>query len=258
MSNPALILTPAQRQRYARQMILPEVGEAGQQCLTTASALMIGAGGLGGPAALFLAAAGVGHITLIDGDRVELSNLGRQIVHSHARLGMAKVDSAALTLTALNPEIRVETIDGWLDEENAEALIARHAVVVDGSDNFATRYLVNAVCHRLGRPLVTGAVLGFEGQVTLLQSGLDPTSPCYRCLYPDPPVTEAQPTCATAGVLGAVVGVVGSLQATLALKVLLGVGAARAGETLLINLLDGIYHPVRGVRLPGCPVCGGG
>ncbi|MBF0177322.1 MAG: HesA/MoeB/ThiF family protein [Magnetococcales bacterium] len=246
----------AVRERYSRQMLLPEIGEAGQKRLANSTALIVGAGGLGGPAACFLAASGVGVITLVDGDRVELSNLGRQIIHGTDRLGQAKVTSAASSLRALNPEIRVETVDGWVDEENAETLITAHDVVVDACDNFSTRYLLNALCHRIRRPLVTGAVLGFDGQVTLLQSGLDPTSPCYQCLYPEQPDAAANPTCATAGVVGALVGVVGSLQAMEALKVLLGIGNTRAGETLLINLLDGIFHRVRGVRLPECPVCG--
>ncbi|MEO5370586.1 MAG: HesA/MoeB/ThiF family protein [Magnetococcus sp. DMHC-1] len=246
------------QERYSRQMILPEVGEAGQRRLGAASVLIVGAGGLGGPVALFLAASGVGRLTLVDGDRVELSNLGRQIIHGMDRLGQAKVTSAATAIRTLNPDIRVETVDGWVDDDNAATLIAAHDVIVDCCDNFSTRYLLNAVCHAARRPLVTGAVLGFEGQVTLLRSGLDSASPCYRCLYPEPPTAAANPTCATAGVIGSLVGVVGSLQATEALKVLLGVGSSRAGATLLINLLEGIFHQVQGVRLPECPVCGAG
>ncbi|MEO5378550.1 MAG: HesA/MoeB/ThiF family protein [Magnetococcus sp. DMHC-6] len=255
MNNQMLTLTSEQTQRYSRQLILPEVGEAGQLRLLQSSVVIVGAGGLGGPAALFLAGCGVGRLVLVDGDRIHLSNLGRQIIHQTEAIGQAKVASAARTLHGFNPHVRVETVDGWIDEENADALFSDADVVVDASDNFATRYLINATCHRLGKPLVTGAVLGFEGQVSVIRSGIHPRTPCYQCLYPHIPSPDEAPTCMTAGVLGPLVGVVGTLQACETIKILLNIGHVLDGEVLLINLLEGIFQRIRGRHNPECAIC---
>lgn len=247
-------LTPAQRARYGRHLLIPEVGEEGQQRLLDSRVLLIGAGGLGSPASLYLAAAGVGTIGIIDPDVVDDSNLQRQIVHSTDRLGEPKVDSAKRTIEALNPDVEVVTFQERLDSENIERVLAHGwDVILDGTDNFPTRYLVNdaSVWHRI--PVVHGSIYRFEGQVTVF----DPENgPCYRCLYPAPPPPELAPSCAEGGVLGVLPGIVGSLQASEVLKLALGVGESLAGRLLLFDALHTTFDEVAIRRNPGCPVCG--
>ncbi len=243
------------RQRYARQLRLDQVGEAGQARLAAARILLLGAGGLGAPAALYLAAAGIGRLTLVDDDVVERSNLHRQVIHADARVGMAKTESARATLLALNPTIQVDIHTTRLTAENVESLIAGHDVVIDGADNFPARYLLTAATRRLGMPLVYGAVERFSGQVSVF----DPRradSPCYRCLFPFPPPPEAAPNCSEAGVLGVLPGIVGLLQATEALKLVLGIGESLAGRLLSLDALGMQFRSTRLPRDPDCPGCG--
>ena len=242
-------------ERYARHLVLPEVGFAGQQRLGVARVALIGAGGLGAPAALYLAAAGVGHLTLIDDDHVERSNLQRQIIHADARIGMAKTESARIALNALNPTIEVNTIDERLCAANVELLIRGHDIVIDGADNFPTRYLLNAACLRLHVPLVYGAVHRFSGQLSVFDPRRD-DSPCYRCLFPEPPSAAEAPNCSEAGVLGVLPGIIGMLQATEALKLLLGIGKPLVGRLLCYDALAGTFLELRLSRDPTCPGCG--
>jgi molybdopterin/thiamine biosynthesis adenylyltransferase/rhodanese-related sulfurtransferase len=242
-------------ERYARHLVLPEVGVAGQQRLGNARVALIGAGGLGAPAALYLASAGVGRLTLIDDDRVERSNLQRQVIHADARIGALKVESARQTLNALNPSVRVVTHAERLCAANVEALIGDHDLVIDGADNFPTRYLLDSACQQLKLPLVYGAVHRFSGQVSVF----DPRradSPCYRCLFPQPPSAAEAPNCSEAGVLGVLPGVIGLLQATEALKFLLGIGELLVGRLLCFDALAGSFRELRLPRDPGCPGCG--
>ena len=248
------VLTPAQRSRYARHLLIPEVGEKGQQKLLESRVLLIGAGGLGSPASLYLAAAGVGTIGIVDGDVVDDSNLQRQIVHSTDGLGQPKVESAKRALQALNPDVEVVTYQERLDSENIERILAdRWDVIVDGTDNFPTRYLLNdaSVWHSI--PIVHGSIYRFEGQLTVFHHG---DGPCYRCLYPSPPPPELAPSCAEGGVLGVLPGIVGSLQASEALKLLLGIGESLAGRLLLFDALYTTFDEVTIKRNPDCPVCG--
>ena len=248
------LLTPAQRSRYARHLLIPEVGDEGQQRLLDARVLLIGAGGLGSPASLYLAAAGVGTLGIVDADVVDDSNLQRQIVHSTERLGEPKVASAKRTIQALNPDVQVETYEERLDSENVERILAdRWDVIVDGTDNFPTRYLVNDASVWHGIPVVHGSIYRFEGQVTVFHPG---NGPCYRCLYPTPPPPELAPSCAEGGVLGVLPGIVGSLQASEALKLVLGVGETLAGRLLLFDALHTTFDEVAIRRNPDCPVCG--
>ena len=247
-------LAPAQRARYARHLMIPEVGEEGQQRLLESRVLLIGAGGLGSPASLYLAAAGVGRLGIIDPDVVDDSNLQRQIVHSTERLGEPKVESAKRTIEALNPDVEVVPFRERLDSENVERILAHGwDVIVDGTDNFPTRYLVNdaSVWHEI--PVVHGSIYRFEGQVTVFHPG---NGPCYRCLYPSPPPPELAPSCAEGGVLGVLPGIVGSLQASEALKLVLGVGETLAGRLLLFDALATTFDEVAIRRNPDCPVCG--
>lgn len=242
-------------QRYARQLQLPQVGVAGQQRLASARIAILGAGGLGSPAALYLAAAGVGHLTLIDDDLVERSNLQRQVLHTDSRVGMAKTDSAHLTLTALNPHIHIQTERERLVAGNVDRLLAGHDLVIDGSDNFPTRYLLTAASQRLRLPLVYGAVERFGGQLSVF----DPRradSPCYRCLFPEPPGPGDAPNCSEAGVLGVLPGIVGLLQATEALKLILGLGESLVGRLLCFDALGMQFHTLKLPRNPHCPGCG--
>ena len=248
--------TDAQFERYARHLILDEVGEEGQARLMAARVLVVGAGGLGSPTLLYLAAAGVGTLGIVDNDMVDLSNLQRQIVHPTARIGAAKVESARLTLAQINPEVAVEPHPLRLDESNAAALVARFDLVADGSDNFATRYLLNDLCHRLGKPLVAAALSPFEGQISTFKSHLGPPHPCYRCLFREPPPPDSVPRCEEAGILGAVAGVIGTLQATEVLKELLGIGESLSGRLLIYDALRSDFHKVKLPRDPGCPTCG--
>jgi molybdopterin/thiamine biosynthesis adenylyltransferase/rhodanese-related sulfurtransferase len=247
-------LTPEQRRRYSRHVLIPEVGEEGQQKLLDSRILLIGAGGLGSPASLYLAAAGVGTLGIVDADVVDETNLQRQIVHSTARLGEAKVRSAAETITALNPDVTVEPFEERLTSENADRIIgAGWDVIVDGADNFPTRYLVNdaSVWHDI--PVVHGSIYRFEGQATVFKPN---EGPCYRCLFPQPPPPELAPSCAEGGVLGVLPGVIGSLQANEALKLALGIGSPLIGRLLLFDALTATFDEVALRRDPSCPVCG--
>jgi adenylyltransferase/sulfurtransferase len=245
-----------QIQRYARHILLPEIGGAGQAKLLAARVLIIGAGGLGSPVLLYLAAAGIGTIGLIDDDVVDLSNLQRQIAHTTDRLGVPKVDSAAQAARALNPDVTIETHRGRLTPANALDLVRRYDLVCDGSDNFATRFLVADACHLAGRTLVSAAVLRFEGQISTFKSHLGPPHPCYRCLHPEPPPPGLVPSCAEAGVFGAVTGVLGALQATETLKELAGVGEGLSGRLILWDALSAEFRTVRLRRDPACALCG--
>ena len=248
-------LTPEQRSRYSRHLLIPEVGEEGQQRLLDARVLLIGAGGLGSPASLYLAAAGVGTLGIIDADVVDESNLQRQIVHSTERLGEPKVASAKRTLEALNPDVRVVTFQERLTSENVDRILGEGwDVIVDGADNFPTRYLVNDASVWSGIPVVHGSIFRFEGQVTVF----DPArgGPCYRCLFPQPPPPELAPSCAEGGVLGVLPGIIGSIQANEALKLVLGRGDSLAGRLLLFDALGTTLDEVTVRRNPECPVCG--
>jgi molybdopterin/thiamine biosynthesis adenylyltransferase/rhodanese-related sulfurtransferase len=242
-------------ERYARHLVLPEIGLAGQQKLLRARVGLIGAGGLGAPIALYLAAAGVGTLTLIDDDVVERSNLQRQIIHADARIGMPKVESARSALNALNPSIRIEAVRERVRAANVEALLHGHDVIIDGADNFPARYLLSTASLRLGLPLVYGAVHRFSGQVSVF----DPRrgdSPCYRCLFPQPPSAAEAPNCSEAGVLGVMPGIVGLLQANEVLKLLLGIGDPLVGRLLCHDALAGTFRELRLPRDPACPGCG--
>ncbi|MGG5823699.1 HesA/MoeB/ThiF family protein [Falsiroseomonas sp. HW251] len=251
-----LDFTEAELSRYSRHILLAEVGAIGQARLREARVLVVGAGGLGSPLALYLAAAGIGTIGLVDHDVLELSNLQRQVAHTTARLGRNKADSAAETLAALNPAVRVETHARRMDVEAARELIPRYDIVCDGTDNFATRFLLGDACHLLGRPLVSAAVLRFEGQLSVFQGHRGAPHPCHRCLHPEPPPEGLVPTCSEAGVLGAVTGVMGTLQATEVLKLILGIGESLSGRLLLWDALDARFRTVKLKRDPACALCG--
>ncbi len=242
-------------ERYARQLRLPQVGEAGQARLAAAKVVVLGAGGLGAPAALYLAAAGVGQLTLIDDDKVERSNLHRQIIHADARVGMTKTESARIALQALNPRIRIETRTERLQPDNVERLLADHDVLIDGADNFPARYLLAAASLRLKLPMVYGAVERFTGQLSVFDPRRD-DSPCYRCLFPEPPAAADAPNCSEAGVLGVLPGLVGLLQATEALKLLLELGEPLVGRLLAFDALGMHFRETRLPRDPDCPGCG--
>jgi len=242
-------------ERYARHFVLPEVGSEGQARLGAARIALIGAGGLGAPASLYLAAAGVGHLTLIDDDRVERSNLQRQVVHADARIGMAKVESARLALAALNPSVEIIAVNERVSAANVERLLQGHDVVIDGADNFPARYLLSAACLRLRIPLVYGAVHRFSGQASVFDARRE-DSPCYRCLFPFPPSAAEAPNCSEAGVLGVLPGTVGMLQATEALKLALGIGEPLVGRLLCYDALDARFRELRLPRDPHCPGCG--
>lgn len=246
------------RARYARQLTLPEIGETGQAKLAEAKVLLIGAGGLGSPAAYYLAAAGVGTLGIVDHDTVDRSNLQRQILHTDDRIGMSKVESARRTLNALNPVVRVEGYEERLSSENVERILEGYDLVVDGSDNFPTRYLVNDACVKLGLPNVHGAVFRFEGQMSVFWPAAGDDAPCYRCLYPEPPPPEQAPSCADAGVMGVLPGIIGTLQALEALKILLGIGESLTGRLLCFDGLAGEFRELRIRRDPQCPYCTAG
>lgn len=250
-----ITLRADQAARYARHTLLPEVGVAGQLRLLASKVVCIGAGGLGSPASMYLAAAGVGTIGIIDDDVVDASNLQRQILHATDRVGLAKVDSAEATLRGLNPDVRVDKHRTRLTAANALALLAPYDVIVDGTDNFATRYLVNDCALRLGKPVVHASIFRFEGQLTVFPAG---GAPCYRCLYPQPPPPEDAPSCAEAGVLGVLPGALGVLQATEALKLLLGLGEPLAGRLLVYDALKTRLRELKLRRDPACPTCGEG
>lgn len=242
-------------ERYARHLVLPGVGIAGQKRLAAARVVLIGAGGLGSPAALYLAAAGVGSLTIVDDDQVERSNLQRQILHTDARVGTPKTESARTALIALNPSVRVDIVTERVNASNVEALLRGHDVVIDGADNFPTRYLLNAACLRLRLPLVYGAVHRFSGQASVFDSRRE-DSPCYRCLFPEPPSAAEAPSCSDAGVLGVLPGIIGLFQANEVLKLLLGIGTPLVGRLLCYDALAGTSRELRLPRDPACPGCG--
>lgn len=244
--------TDEQVHRYARHIILPEVGGTGQRKLLDASVLVVGAGGLGSPAAMYLAAAGVGRIGLVDHDDVDLTNLQRQILHSTKDVGRPKTESGAETLASINPDVDVVRVDGRLDASNALEILDGFDVVVDGSDNFPTRYLLNDASFFAGKPLVSGAIFQFEGQVTTFDGG----RPCYRCLFPSPPAPGSVPNCAQAGVFGALAGTIGTIQATEAIKLVCGIGTTLRGFLLLYDALEIRFNRVRVTRDERCPLCG--
>ena len=239
--------------RYHRQLILPQLGGVGQEKLRDGSVFVVGAGGLGSPAALYLAAAGVGRIGLADADRVELSNLHRQILHDTAAVGARKTASGRARLEALNPEVEIVELSERLTSDNALEALRGWDVVVDGSDNFPTRYLVNDACVLLGIPLVYGAIFQFDGQASVFSTE---GGPCYRCLFRDPPPAGLVPSCAEAGVLGALPGIIGSIQAVEAIKLLAGIGTTLAGRLLLVDAFGSEYRTLEIRRDPTCPACG--
>ena len=246
-------LSAEQRNRYHRHLLLPEVGDAGQQKLLDSKVLLLGAGGLGSPAALYLAAAGVGTLGIIDMDVVDASNLQRQILHNLDRVGERKVDSAKKTLTALNPDVNVVTYDVRLGADNVLDVIDGYDVIVDGTDNFPTRYLVNDAALLKRIPVVHGSIFRFEGQATVFAPY---EGPCYRCLIPEPPPPELAPSCAEAGVLGVLPGIIGSIQAIEAIKVLLGLGEPLIGRLLAYDSLEQSFRTFKVNRDPNCPSCG--
>jgi molybdopterin/thiamine biosynthesis adenylyltransferase len=238
---------------------LPQVGIDGQKKLESARILVIGAGGLGSPAAFYLAAAGVGYLRLVDNDVVDRSNQQRQILHTDAGIGTAKVASAAQRLAALNPRVELDPVEARVTTENVEALVRDVDIVIDGADNFPTRYLLSDACVQLGKPLVYGAVHRFEGQVSVFDAGRQRgKAPCYRCLFPEPPRSEDAPNCAEAGVLGVLPGIIGLLQATEALKLVLGIGKSLSGRLLQFDALQLRFHETRLSADPHCAVCAPG
>ena len=247
-----VVLNAEQKQRYSRHLLIPEVGSAGQAKLLGSKALLIGAGGLGSPAALYLAAAGVGTIGIVDFDIVDLSNLQRQIIHTTARIGERKVESARIAINALNPDIKVVVHEEMLVAANVERIIAGYDVILDGTDTFETRYILNDAAVAAGIPVIHASVFRFEGQLTTF---IPYVGPCYRCLYPTPPPPELAPGCSVAGVLGVVPGILGLLQANEALKVLLGIGQTLAGRLVLFDALETEFTELKLRRDPNCPVC---
>lgn len=247
-------LNESQRRRYLRHISMPEVGEEGQRRLLNAKVLLIGAGGLGCPAALYLAAAGVGTLGIVDGDVVDTSNLQRQVLHRDDRVGQLKTESARETLLSLNPDVNIKLYSERLEPDRVEAIFGGYDLVIDGTDNFTTRYLINDTAVRLGLPVVHGSVYRFEGQVSVFWAE---QGPCYRCLYPAAPPPELAPSCAEGGVLGVLPGVIGVLQATEALKLLLGVGEPLIGRALRYDALAGAVRPLRFRKDPACTACGG-
>lgn len=254
----SLDFSESQIQRYARHILLPQVGGQGQEKLLNSKVLVIGAGGLGSPVLMYLAAAGVGTIGIVDDDVVDLSNLQRQIIHTTASVGSAKVESAAQTLKAINPDVTVVQHKYRLNVENALDLMADYDLVTDGSDNFATRFLVNDAAYFSKTPLVSGAILRFDGQVATFKNfpGGHQEGPCYRCIFREPPPPGQIPSCSEAGVLGVLCGTVGSLQATEIIKELLGIGETLSGQLLIYDALGTQFRTIKVKRDPGCPLCG--
>jgi len=245
-------LTAEQADRYARHLMLPEVGEKGQRKLLESKVMVIGAGGLSSPAALYLAAAGVGTIGIVDFDLVDASNLQRQILHSTERVGAPKVESARRTLNAINPDVEIIAHRARIDASNAESLLEGYDVIVDGSDNFPTRYLINDASLRLGIPVAHGSIFRFDGQASFF---VPYQGPCYRCIFPEAPPPELAPNCAEAGVLGVLPGIIGSIQATETIKHLLGIGESLNGRLLVYDALDQSFTEVKARRRPDCPAC---
>ncbi len=249
------VLSAAQKERYRRHLTIPEVGEAGQQKLLDAKVLLLGAGGLGSPAALYLAAAGVGTLGIVDSDVVDLSNLQRQVLHTLPREGMPKTQSAQEAIAALNPDVKVVPFQERLTSQNVLRILEGFDLVLDGGDNFPTRYLLNDACVMLGKPNIHGSIFRFEGQVTTFVPG---QGPCYRCLYPHPPPPELAPSCAEAGVLGVLPGIIGLFQANEALKLILGMGSPLVGRLLNFEGLTTRFQELKLRRDPACPVCAEG
>ncbi len=245
--------TEEQIERYSRHIILPEVGGKGQAKLLGSSVFVLGAGGLGSPALLYLAAAGVGTIGFADDDKVDLSNLQRQIIHNNDRIGMPKVESAKKSITALNPDVNVVAHEGRLTEDNIREIIRDYDVVLDGSDNFPTRFLMNDACFFEKKTLISGSMFRFDGQLSVFQP--HEGFPCYRCLYPEPPPLGLVPSCGEAGVLGALAGVIGVLQAVEAIKVILGIGELLTGKLLIFDSLDMAFKKVKVRKDPECALC---
>ena len=252
MTQQPMVLTPDQVNRYSRHIIMGDVGSNGQRNLLQAKALIVGAGGLGSPSAIYLALAGVGTIGIVDFDVVEISNLQRQILHHTSDIGRPKLESARDNINSYNPDTNVVLHEVRLESDNAREIISQYDLVINGADNFATRYLVNDACYLEGKPLVDGSILIFDGQATLFLPGQG----CYRCLFPEPPPPGLVPNCAEAGVLGALTGLVGSIQATEALKHFLGIGESLVSRLLLIDALSMSFREVRLKRNPSCPLCG--
>ncbi len=248
-----VVLTNEEIRRYSRHLLMPEVGLTGQKKLKAASVLIIGAGGLGSPAALYLAAAGVGRIGLVDFDAVDESNLQRQILHGTSWVGKPKLASAKARLLDLNPDIMVETHETVLTSANALEILKDYDIIIDGTDNFPTRYLVNDACVFLGKPLVYGSIFRFEGQATVFDARV---GPCYRCLYPEPPPPGLVPSCAEGGVFGVLPGVIGAIQATEAIKLIIGQGEPLIGRLLLYDALSMRFRELKLRKNPACPVCG--
>jgi molybdopterin/thiamine biosynthesis adenylyltransferase/rhodanese-related sulfurtransferase len=245
-------MTPEQRERYSRHLLIPEVGVAGQQKLLEAKVLLLGAGGLGSPTALYLAAAGVGTLGIVDNDEVDLSNLQRQVIHTTDRIGVPKVDSAEETISAINPDVEVVKYPVRLDASNIVEIIEGYDVIVDGLDNFPTRYLLNDASVRLDIPVVSAAILGFDGQLSVFKPH---DGPCYRCLFPEPPPAELAPSCGANGVLGVLPGTMGLLQATEVVKLIIGEGDPLIGRLLLYDALAATFTEVKVHRDPNCPIC---
>ena len=244
--------TDEQIERYSRHIILPEVGGSGQQKMLEARVLLLGAGGLGSPAAYYLAAAGIGNLGIVDFDRVDLSNLQRQIIHSTERIGMLKTESAKKTIKALNPDVNVTLYNERLDSSNIMNLIEGYDYIVDGSDNFPTRYLVNDACVMKNKTLIHGSIYRFEGQVTVFKPG---DGPCYRCLYPEPPPPGMVPNCQEGGVLGVLAGVIGNLQVVEVLKLVLGIGKTLVGKLIIYDALNTEFRNLRLRKDTNCPIC---
>lgn len=252
MTQQPMPLTPEQVKRYSRHIIMSDVGSVGQRKLIQSKALILGAGGLGSPSAIYLALAGVGTIGLVDFDVVEISNLQRQVLHHTADIGRPKIQSAKDNILAYNPDVNVVLHEVRLESDNAREIISQYDMVINGADNFATRYLVNDACYLEGKPLIDGSILIFDGQSTVFI----PEQGCYRCLFPSPPPPGMVPNCAEAGVLGALTGLVGSIQATEALKLMIGIGESLSSRLLLIDALSMNFREVKIKRNPNCPLCG--
>lgn len=247
------MLTVDEEARYARQIVIPEIGKEGQEKLKSSRVLIIGAGGLGSPSAMYLACAGVGTIGIVDEDTVSISNLQRQILHDADSLGMKKVESAKRTLGRLNPHVRVETYDTRLSRERAKDIIARYDLVVDAVDNLKTRYIVNDTCQELGKPLIEAGVMQFDGMILTILPG---KGPCFRCVFPHPPPEDAPWTAQEMGIFAATPGIIGCMEAVEAVKVLLDIGSPLSGRLLLFSGLDMTWHEVKASQDPNCKTCG--
>ena len=250
------MLSDENLERYARQVIMPQVGEDGQERLLAARVLVVGAGGLGSPVILYLAAAGIGHITILDDEQVELTNLNRQIVHTTASIGTPKVEQAAAAARALNPAIEITPRRERLEDENVDGLLETHDLVIDCSDNVETRYRLGDASHRTATPLVFGGAVRSEGQLALFDSGRDAGSPCFRCVFPDMPDAQQAPGCSEAGILGPVTGVIGTLQALAAVNMILGSGGTQTGRLLLFDGPGAGFMEISTARRADCTTCG--